>query len=552
MFTEKFGSLCTALQLLQPETDGELLRRFVLDRDEQAFARLVARYGRFVLATCRRIVPDVHLADDAFQATFLVLARKANALDGTRRLGPWLYGVAVNVATRARDGLGRRRRHETLTRAVPETATPPQVPDDAVRVLDEEITALSSALREAVVLCELQGLSRKEAAEKLGIAEGTLSSRLAAARKKLAERLTSRGVSPAMAVAVTIVPERLHAATVATAVGQVPPGSRLHLLPHSGTEVTLLATLKVCAALAVLVVLLVFGGRRGGESAAAPVPKDSPDPGVIWLKHEKRHKLVAYKPSGKKVTEINARDAYLDTRTGLIWTYDPKAGKVTGTNLDGANVKEVACPGHFFGFSDDGTKVMFAGTAGEPRNKPAGEEPLWLNGCRLHYQDVTGKGDVTATDIPLNPHGWFHWLPDGKGVIKAEPMTMKAFVLHSMFNAETKKTSSLGDRDSSPRIDVRQMLCGISPDGEWLFTQNYVPANLVLSRVPFRGGDPERLATPELRPAWALPSPNGRLVACLGYATPRSDKAPGRVPAVRVVNVRTREVSEGTRHEDGV
>jgi len=537
---------------VSPENDDELLRRFALERDEEAFARLVSRYGRLVLATCRRIVPDLHLSDDAFQATFLVLARKANVLDSTRPLGPWLHSVAVNVATRARDGLGRRRKHETLTDAVPETAVWPKAPDDAAGVLDEEIAALSAALRAAVVLCELQGLSRQEAAKRLGIAEGTLSSRLAAARKKLAERLTARGVSPVATVAVVSVPAALQAATVEIAVGKVPPGPRLHLLVQPGSKAPLLATLKVSAALAVLVVVLVFGGRPGGERAAAPVPKDGPDPGVVWLKHEKRDKLVGYKPSGKKVREIDARNAHLDPRTGLVWTYDPKTGKVTGTDLDGAKVQEVVCPGHFLGFSDDGKKVLFAGTAGKPRNKPDDKPlPLWLRGCTLHYQDITGKGNVTATDIPLNPHGWFHWLSDSKGVIKVEPMTMKAYVQHYLFDAETKKTTYLGDLKSSPRIDLKQILCGIPPDSEWLLTQRYFSDTLELSKVPLRGGDPERVATIELCSAWAVLSPDGRLVACFGNAAPRSDKAPRSIPAVRVVNVHTREALEGTRHEDG-
>jgi hypothetical protein len=347
----------------------------------------------------------------------------------------------------------------------------------------------------------LQGLSRKEAAKKLGIAEGTLSSRLAAARKKLAERLTARGVSPMAAVAVGSVSTALHAATVAAATGKVPTGARVHALVREGMAMTLLTTLKVGAALAVLVVLLAVGGRRGDETAAAaPVPRDAPDPGLIWLKHAKSGKLVGCKPGGTKVKELDAGDAYLDLRHGLIWKYDPKAGTVTGIDLDGAKVKEVASPGHFLGFSDDGKKVMFAGTDGKPRNKPADEEQPGFRGCTLHFQNVNGKGDIVATGIPLSPHGWFHWLPDGKRIIKAEPMTMKSYVLHYLFDAETKKTTSLDDRKSSPHIDLKQTLCGVSPDGQWLLTRRIFSKNLELSKVPLWGGNPELLATRRPRP----------------------------------------------------
>jgi RNA polymerase sigma factor (sigma-70 family) len=560
MATVNRGGLSVTHQLLPADTDAELLRRFALDRDDEAFAHLVMRYGRLVRAVCRRTVADADLADDAFQATFVVLARKAHALDGARPLGPWLYGVARNVATRARHMLDRRRKHETLTHTVPEPPNRATSLDDATAVLDEEIAALPVAQRDAVVLCELEGLSRTEAAKRLGIAEGTLSSRLAAARKRLAERLTARGVSPLAAVAVGSVPTALHAATVAVATGKVPLGERLHALVRGGMALALLTTLKVGVALAVLAVLLAVGGRRGDQTIAAPVPRDPHDPGLIWLKHGKTGQLVAYKPSGAKVKELDARDVHLDLRHGLLWKYDPKAGKVIGTNTDGQKVKEVASPGHFLGFSDDGTKVMFAGAGGKPWTKPAIDKEVWLlglDGCTLHFRNVDGMGDIVATDIPLNPHGWFHWFPDGQRVIKVEPMTMKALVVHYLFDAQTKKTTALGDRKSSPQIDPRQILCGVSPDGEWLLTQRYVSRGLELGKVPFWGGAPERLASIKLQVGDPQLSPDGRFVACLGHAPRDPGKAPAlnisidpdSRPAVRVVNVRTGEITEGALHE---
>jgi RNA polymerase sigma factor (sigma-70 family) len=177
-------------------SDGELLMRFLRERDEAAFAELVSRLGPMVLGTCRRIVRDAHLAEDAFQAAFVVLARRASDVrlrDGVRG---WMYGVAVRTALRARSVFVRQTAHELASPALPEHPAPLQGPldYDLLRVLDEEVSALPEALRSVVVLCELDGLSRKEAAVRLGIPEGTVSSRLAAARKRLAERLRERGV----------------------------------------------------------------------------------------------------------------------------------------------------------------------------------------------------------------------------------------------------------------------------------------------------------------------------------------------------------------------
>ncbi len=182
--------------------DGHLLGRFVTCRDGNAFAALVARHGPMVLAVCRRVAGDVHLAEDAFQATFLVLARRAADVKPREALRAWLYGVAVRSARHARGALTRRRLREAPMSAVPDRPAPAEAqadPDD-LRLLDEEIAALPVPLRAAVVLCELDGVGRKAAAARLGIPAGTLSSRLAKARTVLAARLRSRGVALSVAL----------------------------------------------------------------------------------------------------------------------------------------------------------------------------------------------------------------------------------------------------------------------------------------------------------------------------------------------------------------
>ncbi len=190
---------------LPVETDGELLTRFVRDRDEGAFAALIHRFGPMVLGVCRRVTRDAHLAEDAFQAAFVVLAQRGADVYPAGAVRSWLYGVAVRTAREARTVAARRHAREVPVAQVPDRAAElAECPDaDALRALDEEVGALPEHLRAAVVLCELDGLSRTDAAERLGVPEGTLSSRLAKARKLLASRLRARGISaPAVGLAV--------------------------------------------------------------------------------------------------------------------------------------------------------------------------------------------------------------------------------------------------------------------------------------------------------------------------------------------------------------
>jgi len=177
-------------------SDSQLLDAFLGRRDEAAFADLVRRHGAMVLGVCQRVVGRLQDAEDAFQATFLVLARKANSIRPREKLPSWLYGVALRPAMAARRQLARRDAKERQVIAMPH----PMIGADfdrgeALAVLDEELSRLPEKYREAVILCELDGYSRKEAAAKLRIVEGTLSSRLAMARKLLARRLARRGLA---------------------------------------------------------------------------------------------------------------------------------------------------------------------------------------------------------------------------------------------------------------------------------------------------------------------------------------------------------------------
>jgi RNA polymerase sigma factor (sigma-70 family) len=181
-------------------TDGQLMTRFVADREgsEAAFRMLLARHGPMVLGVCRRILDDPHAAEDAFQATFLVLVRKARMLRDQDRLTSWLYGVALRTARKARATESRRRLVEG--RAVQET--PRSEGRDSRQaelraVIDEEIHRLPEHYRLPLVLCHLEGLQHEEVAERLGCPVGTVESRLFRARQRLRAGLVRRGLAPA-------------------------------------------------------------------------------------------------------------------------------------------------------------------------------------------------------------------------------------------------------------------------------------------------------------------------------------------------------------------
>ena len=185
-------------QAVQPKgsdlTDGQLLRHYTVHRDETAFAVLVRRHGPMVLAVCGRLLGHAQDAEDAFQASFVILARKGHRIATRQTVGGWLHGVAYRVALDVRRRGARRKSKEQQVEDMPHPLVVQQ--DDQqelLALLDRELTRLPEKYRLPVVLCELEGRSRKEAARQLGLPEGTLSSRLATARKTLAKRMGGRG-----------------------------------------------------------------------------------------------------------------------------------------------------------------------------------------------------------------------------------------------------------------------------------------------------------------------------------------------------------------------
>jgi RNA polymerase sigma factor (sigma-70 family) len=269
-------------------SDGELLEAFLARRDEAAFAAILRRHGSMVLGVCQRVLGNAHDAEDAFQATFLVLVKKAASVRPRERVGHWLYGVAYRTALEARTMAARRRRKER-------TRTPPAPAEtdcwDEVRpVLDRELHRLPENYRMALVLCDLEGKTRKEAARQLGWPEGTVAGRLARARSLLARRLKRHGIVLSAALlgdglpqeALATVPATLARMTVrhgtelaagqATAAGVVP--AKVLALMEGVMKAMLFAKLRATLG---AIVLVGFLGLIGFGSYGSLAAQDRPE-----------------------------------------------------------------------------------------------------------------------------------------------------------------------------------------------------------------------------------------------------------------------------------
>jgi RNA polymerase sigma factor (sigma-70 family) len=278
------------------QSDADLLRRFLERRDEAAFAALVARHGPLVLGVCRRSLWDDRDAEDAFQSTFLVLARKAKSLRRPERLAGWLHCVANRVASRAR---ARCRPTEPLLN-LPDLADPRPDPLAAVSVrellvaLDEEIARLPEAYRLPLVLCGMEGRSVEEAARLLGWTHGSAKGRLERGRKRLHARLARRGLTLPAALlaselgagsASAVVPTVLASATARAAVAFVAgtdAGAAARAAPVELAEATLrgMAGVKLRAVGTLLLAASVLLGGTGMLAGSGDPPADGPPAGT--------------------------------------------------------------------------------------------------------------------------------------------------------------------------------------------------------------------------------------------------------------------------------
>jgi RNA polymerase sigma factor (sigma-70 family) len=329
-------------------TDAQLLQRFVADGDDAAFAALVRRHGPLVWGVCRRVLHDWHAAEDAFQATFLILARKAATVTKRTAVAAWLYRVAYHAATRARVRADRQQRRERLARA---SATPDPLIEvtgrELLAALDEEVQRMAERYRAPLVLCYLEGRTRDEAAQALGWSLGTLKRRLEQGKARLRARLTRRGLTLSGGLLATAlaqqsaraVPAGLVAATVQTAATTVRQGTASLSGPSALAEATMQAMrgVRVKIVAAGLLSLIGLGMAAGALVRRGPV--DSPQAAVaatLAAATDRRHAPPPQRPAPGVPAADAAVDGGIDrnrkqTIAGRV--QDDKAGPVADADV---------------------------------------------------------------------------------------------------------------------------------------------------------------------------------------------------------------------------
>jgi RNA polymerase sigma factor (sigma-70 family) len=390
-------------------TDTQLLERFVAQNDQTAFEVLLWRHGPMVLGLCRRLLHGTQDVEDAFQATFVALVRKARAITKREAVGSWLYKVAYRVAVKARSQATRRARHERQVLKAPENSildepTHQAAANELQQILDEELNRLSDKYRAPLVLCYLEGRTHEEAARELGWARGTISNRLNRAREVLRNRLLRRGVTlsaggliagslqqPVSAALVdsTIKAGMLFAAGKAATVGGI--SASVVALTEGVLQAMLLAKLKVGVVLVFALSLLAASvgwtahlalaeneRETKGEERPTPVPLDvrrsmpETEPqvgtdqygdrlpagaiarmGTIRFQHGFSVTSVAFSPDGKMLAS--------GEQDNRIHLWEVSTGKELA-QLHGDPIRVPGAEGiDSLAFSPDGTKLVAGG-----------------------------------------------------------------------------------------------------------------------------------------------------------------------------------------------
>jgi RNA polymerase sigma factor (sigma-70 family) len=368
-------------------TDGQLLEDYLRRHDEAALAALVRRHGPMVWGVCRRVLRNYQDAEDAFQATFLVLVRKAASVLPREMVANWLYGVAHQTALKARATTVKRKARETQVTEMPEPAvTEQQLWYELQPVLDRELSRLPDKYRVAIVLCDLEGKTRKEAARQLGVPQGTLAARLARGRVRLAKQLARHGLAVSGGSLAVVLAHNAASASAPTSVvfctikaaslvaaGHAAAGlvsAKVTALTEGVLKTMLLTKLKVATVvlgMAVMLVLaapgmLTFAQQDAGKPARTPAvstPEDKLEgKRTGWreafvLKHEHPVNIVACSADW-----IAAGD-----EGGNLFIYDAKTGKDRRLQIKGGKEEGLTASVDGLQFTPDG-KRLFAITQG--------------------------------------------------------------------------------------------------------------------------------------------------------------------------------------------
>ncbi len=492
-------------------TDGQLLGRFLEHRDHATFAALVKRHGPMVWGTCRRLLSH-HDAEDAFQAAFLVLFRKAASVRPRELLANWLHGVAHRAALHARRTAGRRRAKERQVGEMPEPAgTERDVWRDLRPVLDAELNGLPNKYRAVIVLCDLEGKTRKEVARQLGWPEGTVAGRLARARAALAKRLARHGLAVTGAALAAVLSENAAAAGVPApvvsrmiqAAGRLAAGeaaapavsAKAAALSEGVLKSMLLTRLKVGTAAVLLgsLIALTCGAAAAPRAAAREGAKVTKD---------------GRPPAGGRQRPKERRDcpgALLLARVGGLVVLTPEGKEGRGVTVP----KDTRLFIWSARFSPDGRRVAYVVTAEAGPRPPRREGetvPPWP--FKVVVQEVGAARPAAVIDLPAQQLDLL-WAPDGKRLLVTKDVGQPA-----RNSLETVWLDPATGRAGPFELPAGARPLDLSPDGKALLVVQRQDKRERLGLVAVAGPQEVR----ELLPL------NGRLPRRVGRFSPDGTK----------------------------
>jgi len=446
--------------------DGQLLELIRNARNDAAFAKLLQRHGPMVWGVCRRVLRDVHQAEDAFQGTFLVLLRKVGSIRKTESLGSWLHGVAYRVATKARTGIATRRTEPV--EGVEKVGSDPS--DDTVRqellaVLDEELNQLPAKYRAAVVLCYLQDKTQSEAAQQLGCPRSSLASRLERAKALLRTRLNRRGLvlslvglSAALTGKSAIAKVPIH--LLMAVFGNVPLAAAGQSSALSPQVIALAEGMRTMAATKMITVLALVLALTAvlsttlvlGDQSQPPTQQRESSPGQVSAPAPDEKAAALFRDmtsaSGVDFTYRNGEEA--DQFTLL----ESLGGGVVLIDFDGDGLLDIFLPGGGSFVGDDKTQIKghpcklyrnLGNFKFEDVTKQVGLDQIafYTHGAAVADYDCDGWPDLLVTGY--GQMALFHNEPDGKGGRRFVDVTVKAGLKDDLWSTSAAWADFDGD-----------------------------------------------------------------------------------------------------------
>jgi RNA polymerase sigma factor (sigma-70 family) len=503
-------------------TDGQLLTRFIENRDEAAFAAILRRHGSMVWGVCRRLLRNHHDAEDAFQATFLVLTRKAASVSPREMVANWLYGVAYTTARRVQVATSKRRLKEKQVTEMPEAETVPQhFWADLQPLLDQELSGLPDKYRTVILLCDLEGKTRTEAAGQLGCPEGTVAGRLARARVMLAKRLARYGLAMSGGALAALLSERAAASVPASVVfstitaagffaaGPAASGAislKVTALTQGVLRSMLLTKLKVATGIVLVIVALSLGTAVG----VSTLPARAQEQKELARRRERQPQAAPEKKSNAgRIFLTQQHDP--DPRSPAAGDNEPHLAMVSPDGQEDTwltrDLKTEELPNHCgaVAVSPDGRRIAYGVTPKEEYGKPIANEEIFLKAV-----DNQKPGE----NLGVRGVAWC-WSPDGRSlVVSAVDGTG---ISHRIIDLKTKRTKLLHlpevKTPENAELPVGHLITDWSGDGKWFLTtvmaKGQAEAELYL--VKSDGSQAERIG----KGFEGRLSPDGKTALCL-------------------------------------